>query len=220
MAEADRDRVEAIQHACYPACYHENVDMIMTRRATYPAGSFVTTDAAGDVVAYAQCYPWDRASALEKPPALHDEAALSAISAAAAAPREESLMFAHEVTVWAQGKGHGRALMNAITSHATEKGYPTVLLVAVLGNEGVWAHFGFRRHRELPVGYYAGADVHEAATSIDNELARGSALAAPRLVLAPQPSASSTDMTAAMMTMGIDAGSARPSTALPGAAGS
>lgn len=168
MREDDVHGVWAVQRAVYPPPYHEDVSFVMQRRAAFPAGSFVVTDDARDnlIVAYAQCYPWRRVAALESPPSLHDGSALDAIAAALAGPTSEAIMFMHEVTVWEQGRGLGRLLMDQLLQVARDHGFSTTLLVAVLGNEPLWSKFGFSVYKELPYGYYAGgAEAAAAATA-------------------------------------------------------
>lgn len=167
MREDDLHGVWAVQRAVYPPPYHEDVSFVMHRRTAFPAGSFVVTDDAKDnlIVAYAQCYPWNRVAALESPPSLHDGSALDAIGAALAGPTSEAIMFMHEVTVWEQGRGLGRLLMEQLLQVARDHGFSTALLVAVLGNEPLWSKFGFSVYKELPYGYYAGGAAAAAAAS-------------------------------------------------------
>lgn len=171
MVAEDRDGIWAVQRAVYPPPYHEDVDYVMKRRDAFPEGSFVVVDEArkGMLVAYAQCYPWGKAAALSCPPSLHDGGALDSIKGALAGPPSEAVMFMHEVTVWDQGRGLGRSLMERLLRVAADHGITTALLVAVLGNEPLWSKFGFSVLKELPYGYYAGGAAAAAAATASVE---------------------------------------------------
>ncbi len=159
MTADDGAGIAAVQEAVYPPHYHEDVAFVINRSAVFPAGSWVVVDRGNGgsetIVAYGQCYPWLKEAALAKPPALHDGDAVSAIKAALDAPRSDSVLFCHEVTVYRQGQGIGSMLMNRMIALAADMGFETMMLVAVLGNGPLWSKFGFRTHKELPWGYYA-----------------------------------------------------------------
>lgn len=203
---------------------------MMQRRAAFPAGSFVVTDEARDnlIVAYAQCYPWGRAAALASPPSLHDGGALDAIAAALAGPPSDAVMFMHEVTVWEQGRGLGRSLMDQLIQVARDHGCSTALLVAVLGNEPLWSKFGFSEYKPLPYGYYAGGEAAAAAATTaveDDSLAESAPVtdastgvglpgADGRKELLRQPSFYSTNFSATVMIRDLeDAPAAAPGSA-------
>lgn len=195
LKREDGPAVAAVQEASYPPHYHEDVSFVLERAEAFPEGSFVVVDDSnGQVVAYAQCYPWPREAALKKPPSLHDGDAVASIRSALTGPKEDAILFAHEVTVWEQGKGLGSFLMERLLAVSEEgRRFDLVMLVAVLGNGPLWGRFGFEALKELPWGYYAS----------ESESSEEGADAAPpttRLGLAPRPSFFSKDLSAVVMT--------------------
>ena len=192
--------ISAIQRACYPARLLESVDHILARAAVFPAGSVVALApasgaAAPVVVGYAQAYPYGSSAA---PPALNDSDAPAAIAAALAAPGD-ALLFVHEVTVYRQGQGLGRALLANVCAAGFAAGLRTAMLVAVLGRAPLWTHLGFTHVRDLP-GY--GADDDGGGGGADGGgggAADGGAAAAP-FELPQLPSASNPDTSAVVMT--------------------
>jgi len=175
-------------------------------------GSCVDAAAPEDVVGYAQAYPWPAAAAAAAPPSLCDgdapaviARACAAAAAAAAASAEgaaaaaasaegavgETLLFVHEVSVWRQGVGLGRALMEACLAAGRAAGLRRAMLVAVLGNAPIWARFGFASLRSLPAYGGEGAPPEEGAGKD----------AAPWLE--PTPSQASADETAVVMVAAL-----------------
>ena len=188
--------VFAIQRAVYPPRLLERAEHIVSRASIFPSGSFVALSADdGTLLGYAQAYPWSAAAASASPPSLSDGDAPAAIAAALALPPREALLFVHEVSVYRQGCGVGRALMERCLAAGRAVGLRRAMLVAVLGNAPLWQRVGgFRAIRELPE--YAGS------TRADDG-GEGSDGGAP--ALAPTPSQASTDTTAVLMEAKIEA---------------
>jgi GNAT superfamily N-acetyltransferase len=136
----------------YPPDFNEDVSLIFSRAATYPAGHLVAYLEGSDaVIAYASSYPWPLTAALAAPPSLgvFDAAPVCAVDAAPEGP--DCAFFIHEVSVYVQGGGVGTALVDALLAHARARGFHTALLVSVLGNDGYYAKkWGFSAVRALP----------------------------------------------------------------------
>jgi GNAT superfamily N-acetyltransferase len=144
--------VFAVQRAIYPSRLLESAVHIVDRARQFPSGSFValatrsggSADAEAteeDVVGYAQAYPWPAAAAAVSPPSLCDSDAPAVIARACAAATAvggeggggETLLFVHEVSVWRQGVGLGRALMEAAEAFARRSGCTRVKDVVLHG---------------------------------------------------------------------------------------
>lgn len=192
--EADIARIQA---AIYPACYHERASFILDRRAAYPDGALVAIEASTDaLLAYGQCYPWPAADITANgPPALSDPQAPARIARALAQPAE-AVLFIHEVSVHAQRRGIGGAMMRAMLDIGRAAGLRNAVLVAVLGNAPLWERMGWTRQRALPDGYYASA-VADAGLE---QAAAAAAASDTAPALERTPSYYSTDMSAIIMT--------------------
>ena len=205
--------VFAVQRAIYPSRLLESAVHIVDRARQFPSGSFValatrsggSADAAAteeDVVGYAQAYPWPAAAAAASPPSLCDSDAPAVIARACAAAAAgggseggggETLLFVHEVSVWRQGVGLGRALMEACLAAGRAAGLQRAMLVAVLGNGPLWARFGFESLRSLPAYGGEGAPPEEEGAGDDATVPW----------LQPTPSQASTDETAVVMVAAL-----------------
>jgi len=205
--------VFAVQRAIYPSRLLESASHIVERARQFPSGSFVAlsmrscgsgADAAAtaeDVVGYAQAYPWPAAAAAVSPPSLCDSDAPAVIARACAAAAAggghegggETLLFVHEVSVWRQGVGLGRALMEACLGAGRAAGLQRAMLVAVLGNGPLWAKFGFESLRSLPAYGGEGAPPEEEGAGEDGAVPW----------LQPTPSQASTDETAIVMVAAL-----------------
>ena len=180
--------VEAIQIAVYPRFYHEDISCISARAKSYPDGSFVwRSESSGAIVAYCTAYPWPLAAALLSPPSL-GTVDTAAIDAACRAPGS-SCIFLHEVSVWEQGAGIGRALVDAVLKLGALRGFTDCLLVSVLGNDAYYERLGFHSIRALPP--YTLPDAPPSSHSGGGRIWK----------LAPRPSHYSTDMRATLMRL-------------------
>lgn len=141
--QTHREAIISIQSAIYPPHFHEDINIIMTRRSLWSKGSFIAIDKYTHFIhGYGQCYPWSKTKALIKPPSLGSEDATIEIENALKLPSSDVILFIHEISLYTQGKGIGRCILQSMFTLAKENKYSTCMLVSVLGNESLWKHVG------------------------------------------------------------------------------
>ena len=177
--------VDGIQRSIYPPSLHEASSLILERACIFPQGSLVALNLDKTVVGYCSSYPYPAEEALARPPSLGTLDSYN-LSRALSEPTKACL-FIHEVSIYAQGMGIGKAMIRHLLSLAVSKKYSTVVLVSVLGNRAYYESFGFQVVRVL--------------SSYSAEAAQGSSAAPPQPPLPPTASYFSEEKEAHVMQL-------------------
>lgn len=145
--------VHAIQRSIYPPSLHEALELVVSRALLFPSGSLVAHSSSDTttLLGYCSSYPWPFDEALTSPPSLGHPTTPEIVERCLADP-SHSCLFIHEVSVYQQGQGLGKAFMEALIALARGHKFKGVVLVSVLNNENYYAQkFGFKVVRQLPL---------------------------------------------------------------------
>lgn len=137
LTVGDLGAVDRIQRLAYPPDFLEDAGVFADKLAHYPVGCWVG-EAGGSVVGYLISHP----ACFSAPPEWNKPLGVR---------REPpDCYFIHDLAVVPahRGKGAAALLVASALSHAAERGFSTVALIAVQNSERFWERAGFRPVRE------------------------------------------------------------------------
>lgn len=132
MRQSDRDDVGRIGNGVHLA-HQEDPDVLIERQALSPEGCHVFETDEGALVGYLLSHPWIFAV----PPSLD--------SFLGSLPEDSDSWYIHDLVLLPEARGHraGEIILDQITTHARQKNFKSLSLIAISGADRYWSRLGF-----------------------------------------------------------------------------